>query len=234
MKEYNYLATIEDIFEGYAQEHRENKNIVYYHDISIEILGDKIDCFESKHFIQIGKHRTQFLYRFNDVRAYFTDVDILTMLLQAKETPKFQKIIEGLMKWLKGVTEEAYVILDDKKYSFRSIIWNTDDVYFNTSKDIMVSEWHLLALINLIISKDIAATNLAKEEDNGDKYDFAIRTIKKYIVLLKWYGLQDSKAEEQLKSIGYDTTKTLSEAFAYDKIKEWKGMDLRFQEITIE
>ena len=98
----------------------------------------------------------------------------------------------------------------------------------------MVSEWHLLALINLIISKDIAATNLAKEEDNGDKYDFAIRTIKKYIVLLKWYGLQDSKAEEQLKSIGYDTTKTLSEAFAYDKIKEWKGMDLRFQEITIE
>lgn len=227
----NFIIAIQNAYDQYRSCNNTDNKLNYYGNVAIIVNDIDESCFEIKHYreLRTGDPRTQFLYCRNGVRIYFTDVDIIMMLLQIKNSEKRCQVLRVLSGWLKGETEKGVLTIDNIDYSFPGLYWKSDDVQFENMQDILVPEKDLIALINLIIAKDIAATNIIKE-----KYIFAIRTVKKYYTLLKWYWFKDQHAKEQLDLIGYNSKTTLKNNYNYSKRRNYKKMDLAFQKVSIE
>ena len=226
----NFIRTIESDYSQLKAECNSSQGFIYLKPVKVVVNSVKNDSFTIKHYVVFkNNHRTQFLYCRNCVRVYFSDVDILQMLLQIEDAGKQGKILNALSQWLWKGSGEGYIEYEETSYSFQTIDWCDNSLVFHTHKDIDVPEKDVIALINLIVAKDVAVTKIG----NG-MHDFAKRTINKYLALLKWYWFKDKSVYEQLKSISYRTEKDLISNFPPGRHKEWKDLDLRFQKIDVD
>lgn len=143
---------------------------------------------------------TKYLYVKNGARVYFSDADILTMLLQIKENYVIEKVIESLEKLYEGKGERFTFYMNEDKYEGEGlpIIFNSQ--MSNNPQDIDVPFEDLLTLINMVLAKDAASMSLW---DNNP--EFLKHTIVKYILLLKYYYFKDEKVKIYLDSVGYNT-----------------------------
>lgn len=201
-----------------------------YYPVSISIAQTCYDCFEVRHYISVSrKDRTQLLYGNGGVRLYLSDADILEMLLSTTEDSKRKKIIKAFYDWLfDNYKENCTVNLQGNLIEFAGIKYDAENTLYYSREDIVICESHLFAFINLILAKDLAVTDIM---DNGINY--AVRTIKKYIILLQWYWYNIPQAETELHRIGYNTEKELLENFLpADKVK-WANMNQKFENVTI-
>lgn len=228
--EKNFIREIElDYQQSQSDLNLKYKRFIYFNAIKVLINTVENNSFIIKHYIDKNNQRTQYLYCRDGLRAYFSDVDVLLMLLQIEDVGKQEKILNALLKWLRKETGIGYIEYKGIQYSFRSVHWCDNGLVFHTHKDIDVMEEDIIALINLIIAKDAAVTDIG-----NTGYDFAVRTVKKYLVLLRWYWYKDKNVENQLKSIGYRTADNLISNFCPELKSEWKEMDLKFQEIKVD
>ena len=196
---------IEDLDGIYGIERKKNNinqsnsNFWIFFPLKIYIYGNMYSNF----MVRKGEF-TKYIYTKNNCRVYFSDADILTMLLQITNPRTIDFLIEHLRTAYYGCTEKYTIILGEESYEFNGIPLIQDGQTLTNLQDIDISFEELMVLINLILSKDMESRPLWKS-----KPDFLKKTCAKYIVLLKFYYKKDTKAEKYLKEIGYDTRKSI-------------------------
>lgn len=195
---------IEDLDEKYQKERKlyriEGKtefgcNIPF----KVELYGNT-----NKNYIIRKKEVTKFLYTKNGCRVYFTDADILTMLLQIESKGTIDILVENLKKAYQNYVEKYYIYIGEEKYEVEGIFQVEDDQILNNPQDIDISFNELIVLVNLILSKDRASSPLGK----GDR-DFFKETLSKYISLIQYYYYKEEKAKMYLLDLGYDIGKDI-------------------------
>ena len=101
---------IEELDERYQRERKKNK-------INIPFRVNLYGKVNENYIIRKGK-LTRFLYIKNDCRVYFTDADILTMLLQIKNNTTIDLLVENLGKAYKKCFEKYNIWISRKKYEW--------------------------------------------------------------------------------------------------------------------
>lgn len=226
----NFIKYIEELYISDKSVFAGTRFFQCYYPVSISIAQTCYDCFEVRHYITVSrKDRTQLLYGKGGVRLYLSDADILEMLLSNTEDSKRKKIIKAFHSWLlENYNEKCTINLQGDQFEFPGIKYDAENTLYYSRDDIAICESHLFAFINLILAKDLAVTDIMDNDIN-----YAVRTIKKYIILLQWYWYNIPQAETELHRIGYNTEKELLENFLpADKVK-WANMNQKFENVTI-
>lgn len=210
---------IDDLDEIYRSERRKNNikrgqnNFWIFIPLEVNIYG-KI----YKNYIVRKGEFTKYLYIRNDCRVYFSDADILTMLLQIEKQRTIDLLLEYLIAIYKGNTEKYTITLGGNLYEVNGIPLIQDGQMLTNFQDIDISFEELLVLINLILSKDIESTPLW-----DSKPDFLKQTCAKYIALLKFYYNKDADAGKYLSELGYDTEKNILSNYGTKKKRDEKN-----------
>lgn len=172
-----------------------NKNFWIYVPVKINLYGKG-----NVNYIAKKGEFTKFIYTKSNCRVYFSDADILTMLLQVKNKDTIDTLIKHLKEMYAGNTEKFEIDILGKKYNVEGLQAIYDEQILTNPQDIDISFNELLVLINLVLSKDKAATSLWTQ-----KPDFLKHTISKYISLLEFYYYGKESAREYLDFMGFDT-----------------------------
>lgn len=171
-----------------------NKKFALYIPIKVEMYGRESNNF----IIRKGKF-TKYLYVKQGCRVYFSDADILMMLLQINTSTTIDLLIEALKKLYFNEGETYNIIIGEESYELKGIKEIKDDQIFTNPQDIDIPFVDLLILINLILAKDMVSVPLWPEKPN-----FLKHTASKYILLLQCYYYKNEKAKSFLESIGFD------------------------------
>lgn len=171
-----------------------NKKFALYIPIKVEMYGK-----ENNNFIVRKGQFTKYLYVKKGCRVYFSDADILMMLLQIKTGSTIDLLIEELKKLYINEGELYNIVIGEDSYALKGIQEIANDQILTNPQDINISFVDLLILINLILAKDMASVPLWP-----DKPNFLKHTISKYILLLQYYYYKDENAKLFLESIGFD------------------------------
>ncbi|WP_313185097.1 hypothetical protein [Lacrimispora sp.] len=142
---------------------------------------------------------TKYLFIGNGARVYFSDADIISMLLQISNEDIMNELVVGLKNLYRGNGNKYQFFIDDTQYESIGLppIFNSQ-ILLNP-QDIDMDFENVFLLVNMILAKDAAAVPLW-----GNKYEFMKHTIVKYISLLKYYYFHDILAKDYLNGIGYD------------------------------
>ena len=218
---------IEDLDEKYQKERKKNtikkedRNFVCNIPLRVKLYGS----INENYIIRKGK-LTKFLYIKNGCRVYFTDADILTMLLQIEDKDTMDAFVENLKKAYENCAEEYYIWIGRKKYEIQGISQIKDEQILMNPHDIDISFNELLVLINLVLSKDQASNPLWPSRP-----DFFKHTISKYISLIKYYYYVDTKARKYLLNMGYNVDEDIYSNYnTLDKRDEKRGFFSDFEE----
>lgn len=176
-------------------------------------LNFKYGKNNNKNFIVRKNDFTKYLFVKNDVRVYFSDADILNMLLQIDDRNIMDDLLLGLKNLFNGKGEEYIIFVNDVEYKGLGIPYIGCTQIFSNPQDIEIEFDDLFVLINLILAKDIASTPLWNIQ-------FVKRTIGKYLILLKWYYYKDKAAGEYLHRKGYFEKNTIYENFNTNEKRE--------------
>ena len=191
---------IHDLDRFYADERnangieKGNKNFLCFGPLTVRLYGK-----ENGNFLIRKEEFTKFLYVKNNCRVYFSDADILMMLMQIKAQDTVDALVEHLKKAYWGEMEPFGISVAENEYEVLGIPEIKEEQALTNLQDITLSFGDLLALINLVFAKDAASNMLWK-----DKPDFLKHTVCKYITLLRFYYYRDEKARKFLKDIEYD------------------------------
>lgn len=172
-----------------------NKNFWIFSPIIIKLYGK-----ENSNFLLKKGEFTKVLYIKDGCRVYFSDADILTMLLQIKDKNTICLLLENLRRLYQLNGEKYNIVIGNEEYEVTGIAQVKDEQILTNPMDIDISFEELLVLINLILSKDIEAAPLWKNKPNFRKH-----TLAKYLSIIKYYYFGDNKAERYLFEMGYDT-----------------------------
>lgn len=163
-KQYDYERIINQI-------EPENRDFWIFRHIVVSI-GQKINT----NFVARKDKFTKFLYTKENCRVYFSDGDILTMLLQLRDTSTMDWLVERLKKAYKGEFEKYQIFIagegsfsDDREnekvgYLVDGIGLTEDEQILTNPQDIDIPFKELLILINLILAKDRAAEELQEPQ----------------------------------------------------------------------
>lgn len=191
---------IEDLDERYQKERKKNRikkeNRAFVCNLPVKV--NIYDSVNQNYMIRKGR-LTKFLYIKGGCKVYFTDADILMMLLQIQEKSIMDLLLENLKKAYGNHTEKYVISIGKKEYQVDGISQIKSQQILTNPQDIDISFDELLVLINLILSKDQASNPLWVA-----KPDFFKHTLSKYILLLKFYYYRDCKAKEYLVNMGYN------------------------------
>lgn len=218
---------IEELDERYRRERKKNKikkeNKSFVCNIPFRVsLHGKVN---ENYIIRKGK-LTRFLYIKDDCRVYFTDADILTMLLQIQNNITMDLLIENLIRVYKKSFEQYNIWISKKKYEVVGMAQIKDEQILTNPYDIDISFNELFVLINLILSKDQASIPLWPSRP-----DFLKHTTSKYISLIKYYYYGDEKARSYLLDMGYDVEKSIYSNYdTLDKRDEKRKFFCNFNE----
>lgn len=193
---------VKDLDRKYEAERvkSQNKFFVYNIPCKVHLYGKTNDDY----IIRKGKF-TKFMYVKNGCRVYFTDADILMMLLQIQKCSTMDSFLEALKKVYSQEEMEKYSIhIADTEYRLYGLKNVSDDQILRNPQDIDITFNDLLVLINLILSKDQASNDLWPK-----KTDFFKHTLSKYISLIKYYYYHDEKAKIYLTDMGYDVEESI-------------------------
>lgn len=186
---------IEDLDKWYENERQTNGikdscNIP----LTVELYGNV-----SRNYMIRKKKFTKFLFTKDDCRVYFSDTDILMMLLQVHKTDTMDLLMDYLVKAYWNNVEKYYIHIGNEKYEVDGIPQIEDNQILTNSQDIDITFNELYVLVNLILAKDRASNPLWPYGP-----DFFRHTISKYISLIKYYHYKDTKAKTYLENMGYD------------------------------
>lgn len=151
---------------------------------------------------------TDFIYTKNEVKVYFTDAEILDMLIRSNNKSAVTRVVIELMEFYtdKNTIEVEIKVNGSLSYIMSGIeIIEADPVM--SIKDVTISFEDIITLLNLIMAKEYSVYLV---NGNG-KYK---ATIAKYVSILSWYVLEDDKAGEYLKSIGYSIDKNVIDNYS--------------------
>ena len=193
----NFIQSLDYLYDDVRSKNNISsytKKFALYIPIKVEIYGR-----ESNNFIVRKGQFTKYLYVKQGCRVYFSDADILMMLLQINTSTTIDLLIEALKKLYFNEGEPYNIIIGEESYELKGIREITHDQIFTNPQDINISFVDLLILINLILAKDMVSVPLWP-----DKPNFLKHTTSKYILLLQYYYYKDEKAKSFLKSVGFD------------------------------
>lgn len=154
---------------------------------------------------------TKYLYIRSGCRVYFTDADVISMLLQIKNETVLHEIVAFLIMAYHGEFETYRILAGQKEYEVCGIPQVKSGQTLVNEQDIDIPFDEILILLNLIISKDYAAERLQQWEN---KPSFLKQTLAKYISLIKFYYDSDENARKYLTDMGYDTSRRIHENYA--------------------
>lgn len=201
---------IEVLDEKYKKERKDNgiskgdKNFVCNIPFRVNLYGTI-----NRNYIIRKDKLTRFLYVKNGCRVYFTDADILMMLLQIQSRTTMDAFIKTLIQAYHNNFEKYHIYIGGTKYEMYGIAKVEDEQVLKNPQDIDISFNELLVLINLILSKDKASVPLWP-----GRPEFFKHTLSKYISLIKYYYYRDKKAEKYLTDMGFDVNENIY--FNYD------------------
>lgn len=146
------------------------------------------------------KHsKTRILYIKDGVRVRFTDMDVLEMILEIEDRDVVKKIVDILKLLYSRNYNTTIMKMGDYEYTIPLLPEVTYEKTFSNRKDIEITFEDLYVLINLIVAKDIASTEVIERKD------FLKRTLTKYILIIGRYylGGEEEKAYFERFSIDY-------------------------------
>ena len=191
----NYIKYMD---KEYQATPKDNIDFCIYHPLKVIIYGE-----ENNHFLIRKNQFTKFLFTKDGCRMYFSDADILTMLLKT-DSESVEMMISELVQLYhdinsKNCKESFELSFAGKVFGAVGINRIDHEQTLTNHYDIEISFQDLVVLINLILSKDVASEELWHGEMN-----FAKHTIAKYVSLLRFYYFKDAKAEAYLKDMGWE------------------------------
>lgn len=194
----NFIKKLDLLYEKSKSENdiaKNDKRFAIFCPLKIKLYNDI-----NMNYIIRKSEFTKYLYIKNGARVYFSDADILTMLLQIKEKDIVGKVVESLEKLYKGKGEMFSFYVDEDKYEAEGIPVVFCTQMLNNPQDIDIPFEDLFTLINMVLAKDAASMLLW---DNNP--EFLKHTIVKYILLSKYYYFNNEKVKKFLDEVGYDT-----------------------------
>lgn len=193
----NFIEKLDYLYEDVRVKNKVsqyNKNFALYIPINVKVYGR--NC---KEFVIRKGQFTKYLYVKNGCRVYFSDADILMMLLQIKTKSTMDLLIAELKRLYMNEGEPYEIVIGEDSYILRGIKRIADGQILTNPKDINITFEDLLILVNLILAKDMMSVPLWL-----DKPNFLKHTTSKYITLLKYYYYMDEKAKTFLENLGFD------------------------------
>lgn len=193
----NFIEVLDDKYRKERKKNgikKEDKSFVCNIPFRVNLYG----TVNRNYIIRKGK-LTRFLYIKNGCRVYFTDADILMMLLQVQKRSTMDALVETLIQAYHNNYEEYCIHIGKTKYEMCGIAKIEDEQILKNPQDIDITFNELLVLINLILSKDKASVPLWPSRP-----DFFKHTLSKYISLIKYYYYGDEKAEKYLYDMGFN------------------------------
>jgi hypothetical protein len=225
-KNIEWINHIDNLYYANAA-NSNNPSFYYYPDIQIEAVSDNINIIFRKLL-----RKTQILFGDSYGRkAYFSDVDIIKTII-VSEIEVYDVICDILMRYISNpITEEVNFIINDQEFYYQSIIRGNYDKdkldilrinSFETTTDLNIKYIDLVTLISLIINKEYLVDVLRGT-------DRVLRQSKKFLILSKFY--KEGKYLDELKSLQYDTSKTIEMVYYNNKIA--KKIDVIFDKIGL-
>lgn len=212
----NYIVDLDKL---YQDELKKNADKKISKDFSIYVpLIVKIYGTQNGNFLIKKNEFTKYLYIKNGCRVYFSDADIIDMILQVKREQTLQNLIISLADAYHGNFDTYRIVLGQNEYEVKGIPQIKENQILVNHQDIDISFEDLFILVNLIISKDYAASPLWE-----GKPSFLKQTLVKYISLLKLYYESDVAAREYLVGMGYDVDKRIHENYADQEMRDEKN-----------
>lgn len=195
--EKNFIQYLDALYEKERKTNRiekGNKDFRCFVPLKVHLYGK-----ENGKFLIRKEEFTKFLYVKNNCRVYFSDGDILTMLLQIKAQDTMDSLVEHLKQAYRGGMETFSISVGENEYEVLGIPKIDEEQIVTNPQDIALSFGDLLTLINLVLAKDAASALLWEE-----KPDFLKHTASKYITLLRFYYYKDENARKFLEDLGYN------------------------------
>lgn len=147
------------------------------------------------------KNKTRVLYVKNNVRVRFTDNDILEMILEINDKDVVSRLLD-ILKLIYNSKEydTTSMKVGNKKYIIPLLPEINCCQMLKNRKDVDISFEDIYVLINLIIAKDIASTNVI------NKMDYLKRTLAKYILVIGRYYFNGEKEQKFFRHSSIDYT----------------------------
>ncbi len=218
MKYENFIADLDELHQNKLEESAykgANKDFSVYVPVKVNIYG-----IQNENFLIKKSEFTKYLYIRSGCRVYFSDADIISMLLQIKDKTVIHYLIAQLIRAYRGEFENYQILVGQKEYEVCGICQVISGQILENEKDIDVPFDDILILLNLIVSKDYAASRLPQWRK---KPSFLKQTLAKYISLLKFYYDSDMTAQKYLMDMGYNINKGVLENYADAQLRDEKN-----------
>lgn len=212
----NYIKELDILYQNELKRNgakKRSKNFSVYVPLKVNLYG-----IQNENFLIRKNEFTKYLYIKNGCRVYFSDADIISMILQIKNKQTIQSLILFLTDAYRGKFNSYKILLGQNEYEVKGIAQIKEKQILVNPQDIDIPFEELFLLINLIISKDNAASPLWE-----DKPSFLKQTLAKYISLIKFYYYADEEAKNYLESMGYDVNQGIYENYSDQKKRDEKN-----------
>lgn len=212
----NYIEELDRLYQDELKKNsgkKISKNFSVYVPLKVKIYG-----IQNENFLIRKDKFTKYMYIKNGCRVYFSDADIISMILQLENGQTIHTLLTFLADAYRGNFDTYRILSGHNEYEVKGIPQIKERQMLVNRQDIDISFGELFILVNLIISKDHAASPLWE-----GKPSFLKQTLVKYISLLKFYYDSDLAAEEYLVGMGYDVDKGIHENYADQKMRDEKN-----------
>lgn len=205
----NFVNDLDDIYRQKKRE-RIDANIDNNFYIYVPVFI-KTEVFSNENYLIRKDKNIKFLYIKDGCRVYFSDADIINMLLKVENRESIGKLVSYFNKMYQQKVEglETYsIIFGDERYSVKGCFEIKNTQILLNRQDIDITFNDLLVLINLILAKDYYAFNSNRYSEHKNN-NFLKTTCVKYISLLQYYYFEDEKAKLYLENNGYKTNEDI-------------------------
>jgi len=212
----NYIEELDILYQDAIKKNNRrkvSKNFSIYVPLKVNIYG-----IQNENFLIRKNEFTKYMYIKNGCRVYFSDADIISMILQTENKRTIHNLLAILTSAYNGHFSTYEILLAQNVYEVKGIPQVKENQVLVNYQDIDISFEELFILVNLIISKDYAADPLWE-----GKPSFLKQTLVKYITLIKYYYDSDMAAQKYLADMGYDVDSGIHENYANPKMRDEKN-----------
>jgi hypothetical protein len=128
--------------------------------------------------------KTRILYVKDGVRVRFTDTDIIEMILKIPDSEVVRQLLANFKDCYRGMCGRVEIRLEQKKFMIPEMAYIRYGGVLTNSKDIDLAFEDLYILINLILAKDIFAT-----QTTGGRINYLQMTLENYIKKIENAGI---------------------------------------------
>lgn len=166
----------------------------------------------SNFIIRKDNKKTKFICVHYNSRVYFSDYDIIGMLMQVSDCKIINQILQEFkLLFNKQIDHTFDIQIESNRYNVPGLPLYEHKQIIKNEKDVDLEFQDLLILINLVIAKDFASNTAARNSKSST--DFVKKTLSKYILAIEYYVNRNSEAERILTEIGIDCELSFEENF---------------------